>query len=75
VVSPSSGGDRRVVFPFLRADLKSARPPDVVADEHAAPVEPNVTMRVRAVQLVFDLRVVAKFSGLRLNERINRNQY
>ena len=47
----------------------------VVADEHAAPVEPNVTMRVRAVQLVFDLRVVAQFSGLRFNERINRNQY
>src|SRR5438128_4051829 len=67
--------DRRVVFPFLRVDLKSARPPDVIADEHAAPVEPNVTMRVRAVQLVFDLRVVAQFSGLRLNERINRNQY
>src|SRR4029450_6913130 len=63
--------DRRVVFPFLRVGLKSARPPDVIADEHAAPVEPNVTMRVRAVQLVFDLRVVAQFSGLRLNERIN----
>jgi hypothetical protein len=47
----------------------------VSADEHAAPVEPNVTMRVRSVQLVFDLSFVAQFSGLRLNERINRNQY